>query len=198
MAEAVFAFILGLAKGFPDSFRLQSRHEWDQSKIRSEGLEGKTVGIVGVRAIGTQVARLARAFQMHDLGIQRSQSRGTYSDGAVDEMLPASDLYTLLERSDFVVLTLPLTKESKHLIDEAALQRMKPTGIDERALETNKIAGAGLDVFSKEPLPPSNELWDMPNVMITPHWAGVVGGCVQARILEGSWAIRAVDSMALS
>ena len=142
---------------------------------------------------------------MHVLGIRRSQCGQPYRDDTVDEMLPASDLYILLERSDFVVLTLPLMKESRH--DEAAPRHMKPTGylinvsrggiIDERALtrplETNAIAGAGLDVFSREPLPSESRLWDLPNVVITPHWAGIVGGDVRCVCWRG-YSVRTCDA----
>jgi len=104
----------------------------------------------------------------------------------IDELLPPSELPALLADSDFVVLSVPLTKETRHLIGEAELRAMKPTGVliniargavvDEaalvRALKEGWIGGAGLDVFEREPLPPESELWGMENVILSPHLSG--------------------------
>jgi phosphoglycerate dehydrogenase-like enzyme len=145
------------------------------------------VGIVGLGSIGKDVARLAKAFDMRVVALRKSAKRVTRSR-YVDLMLPSKQLPVLLTQSDFVVLTLPLTPETKNLIGERELRTMKSTAylinvarggiVDEdiliRALSENWIAGAGLDTFVTEPLPPDSRLWDLTNVILSPHIAGSV------------------------
>jgi phosphoglycerate dehydrogenase-like enzyme len=133
-------------------------------------------------AIGGEVARLAKAFGMRTVGMRRSDKRTPH----IDELVTRRRLPYLLKQSDFVVLACPLTKETEGLIGERELRAMKPTATlinvargriaDEawliRALEDRWIAGACLDVFTVEPLPDSSSLWDMPNVIVTPHNSG--------------------------
>jgi phosphoglycerate dehydrogenase-like enzyme len=135
--------------------------------------------------IGGEVARLAKAFGCRVLATRRSVSERAAGEG-VDELLPASALPYLLAQSDFVVLCVPLTGETRHLIGEAELRAMKPTAVliniargavvDEaalvRALKEGWIAGAGLDVFEQEPLPEDSALWSLENVILTPHISG--------------------------
>ena len=123
---------------------------------------------------------------MRVLAIRRTATSREKDTQGVDEILPSSDLAYLLEQSDFVVLSLPLTPETRELIGERELRTMKSTAflvnisrgevIDEpvlkRALREGWIAGAALDVFWNEPLEPESELWDMPNVVMTPHRSG--------------------------
>jgi len=150
---------------------------------REDELAGKTMLIYGLGAIGSRLGRLAQAFGMRVIGIRRS-------DGAppagVNSVHKPSAFLDLLGDADVTVLTCPLTEETKGLVDATAFQRMKPTAylinvargpvVEEpalvSALETNAIAGAGLDVFDPEPLPESSQLWALENAVLTPHTAG--------------------------
>jgi len=177
IAETVMAYILAVVKRLPEFLAQQREHRWEKLPLRELG--GLTVGIVGLGDIGTEVARLCRAFGMHVLGLRR---RPAPSDVA-DEVLPPDRLHDLLARSDFVVIAAPLTAETRGMIGRAELAAMKPDAwlinisrgaiVDEEALiealQAGRIGGACLDVFAEEPLPPESPLWDMPNVIITPH-----------------------------
>ncbi len=182
ISEWVIAAMFALAKQFPGYVRNQDRHAWE--RIRGGiVLEGKTCGIVGLGAIGRETAKRARA-----LGMRVVASRRTVDgeDPDCDELLPYSELNTLLAQSDFVVLCVPLTRETTHMIDAAALKLMKPTAsilniargdvIDQdaliAALREGTIASAALDVTTPEPLVPESPLWDLPNVLLTPHTSG--------------------------
>jgi phosphoglycerate dehydrogenase-like enzyme len=143
------------------------------------------VGIVGLGHIGREVARLAKAFGMRVLATRRS-ARKSRRAKYVDHLFSPDKLRDLLSESDYVVLTLALTPETRGIIGEAELRSMKPTAylinvargglVDEaalvRALEEQRIAGAGLDVFTTEPLPQDSPLWGFENVIISPHIAG--------------------------
>jgi phosphoglycerate dehydrogenase-like enzyme len=183
IAEFVLAYMLMFSKGWPRLFRAQQEHRY--SRFMPRELYGKTVGVVGMGYIGAEVARLAKAFGCRVLGMRRSFSaRGP--DEVADEAVPPSELDYLLRESDFVVIAAPLTPETRGLIGAAQLKQMKPTAhliniargglIDEpaliEALRDGTIAGAGLDVFSREPLPPESELWDLENVILSPHVSG--------------------------
>jgi len=183
MGEYVFGSILAFTKGLFASYDNQHQRQWRRFEFTPAELDGKTMGIVGLGHIGLQVARLAHAFGMRVLAIKRSPS-ATPPD--VDLLLSPGHLYDLLRDSDFVVLAVPLTGETRHLIDEAALRAMKASaylvnvsrggvvaeGTLARALSERWIAGAALDVFEREPLPADSPLWDLSNVLITPHNAG--------------------------
>jgi phosphoglycerate dehydrogenase-like enzyme len=153
--------------------------------------------LVGVGHIGSEIARLAQTLGMRVIGIRRDTSR--MEDG-VDEMHPPDRLDEILPRADWLALACPLTDETRGRIDRAALARL-PRGarfinvargeiVDERALidalGSGQVGGAYLDVFEKEPLPDDSPLWDMPNVIITPHNAGAASGTA-ARIYEMFW-----------
>jgi len=184
ISEYVLGIMLMFAKGVHRSLRAQARREW--SRYLASELRGKTVGIVGMGHIGSEVARLAKAFGCQVLAIRRSALSQGADAALADQLFLPADLPYLLGESDFVVLAVPLTAETRHLIDERALQAMKPTAhlinisrgavVDEaaltQALKEGRIAGAGLDVFEREPLPADSELWDMENVVITPHISG--------------------------
>jgi len=149
------------------------------------GLHAKTVGIIGFGGIGREIARLSKAFGMKVLVTHRSARRSGQT-GYVDEKYTLDGLTDMLGKSDFVVLALPLTHETIAMIGKKQLRSMKPTAflinisrgkiLDEaalvRALEEHWIAGAGLDVFETEPLPADSKLWELPNVILTPHIAG--------------------------
>jgi phosphoglycerate dehydrogenase-like enzyme len=184
ISEYVIGAMLAFGKGFPRALRSQAEGRWNP--YLPEELEGKTVGILGIGAIGSRVADIAHALGMRVLALRRSVSARQKGDGRVAEFLPPSDLPYLLGESDYVVVAVPLTEESRRMIGEAELRSMKPTAvlvniargavIDEaaliRALKEGWIAGAALDVFEQVPLPAESELWKLPNVLITPHISG--------------------------
>jgi D-2-hydroxyacid dehydrogenase (NADP+) len=188
IGEYVMAMMLAFAKGLPAAMRSQVERTW--RPYLAEELHGKTVGIVGLGAIGGYVAKLAKADGMRVLAIRRSAGRRASGEEFglpdVDELLPPSDLVYLLGESDYVVIAVPLTPESRGLIGAEQLRAMKPSGrivniargavIDEaaltRALKEGWIAGAALDVFEQEPLSAGSELWALENVVVTPHISG--------------------------
>jgi phosphoglycerate dehydrogenase-like enzyme len=182
IAEWCIGAMFALAKRFPGYVQHQGRHEW--LRIRgATAIEGKTCGIVGLGAIGRATAVRARALGMRVVASRRTVEG---SDPDCDELIPYSRLHDLLAQSDFVVLCVPLTDETTGLIDDAALRAMKPTAhilniargpvIDQdaliAALREGRLAGAALDVTTPEPLNPESALWDLPNVLITPHTSG--------------------------
>ena len=183
ISEFVLGLMLMFAKNVPLHFHLKQEKQW--TRLPPSILRSKTVGIVGLGSIGREVARLAKAFGMRVLATRRSAKREGRARN-VDIMLPPSQLYRLLAESDFVVLAVPVTPETNKLIGEKELRGMKPTAylinisrgeiVDEealvRALDEHWIAGAGLDVFATEPLPSDSRLWELPNVIFSPHIAG--------------------------
>ena len=182
-SELVFGMMLMLAKQAPLCFQMKQEKKWQ--RFTPLVLNSKTVGIVGLGGIGKEVARLAKAFGMRVVANRRSTRQATRAKN-VDVLLPKEKLSELLSESDFVVLALPLTPETNKLIGEKELRSMKPTAfliniarggiVDEtaliRALDEHWIAGAGLDTFAIEPLPPESRLWEFPNVIFSPHIAG--------------------------
>lgn len=198
IAEYILATMLLFAKSLPQAFRDQVRRTFDRREYRPVLLQGKTLGVVGLGGIGSEAARLARAVGMHVLATRRSVTSAQAQTQSVDELLPSSALPTLLEQSDFVALCAQWTPETDKLIDEPELRRMKASAylinvargelIDQPALITalrqGWIAGAALDVYDGEFTgPPPAELWQLPNVLITPHTS--VGTDVQqARGIE--------------
>lgn len=186
MSEFVLTTMLMFTHRFPRAMRQQSAHVW--KRYSTGELGGKTVGIVGYGHIGQAVARLALSLDMEVYATQRSviTTREEATERGTVHLLPAADLHRLLERSDFVVLAVPLVRDTTHLIGPAELSAMKPSAylvnisrgsvVDEaaliKALQAGNVAGAALDVFETEPLPAGSPLWDMPNVILTPHSAG--------------------------
>jgi len=183
ISEFVLGLMLMFVKQAPLYFQLKQEKQW--RRFPPSMLRSKTVGIVGLGSIGREVARLAKAFGMRVLGIRRSAKRVGRARH-VDIVLPPDQLPRLLADSDFVVLALPLTPETNKLIGEEELRTMKSTAylinitrggvVDEealiRALDEHWIAGAGLDVFATEPLPTDSRLWELPNVILSPHISG--------------------------
>ena len=183
IGEFVMGLMLMFAKQTPLSFKMMQTREWQ--RYLSGTLRGKTVGIIGLGHIGGEVARLSQAFGMKVVATRRSSKAGDKAKN-VDLLLPNSRMKELLGQSDYVVLTLPLTPETTHIIGEAELKAMKPTAyimnigrgslIDQdaliKALAEKRIAGAGLDVTVPEPLPKDNRLWDFDNVILSPHISG--------------------------
>jgi phosphoglycerate dehydrogenase-like enzyme len=187
VAEHAIALILALSRRLPEARDNQARHVWrgmiGDLAEREDELGGKTLLIVGLGDIGGRLARLAKAFDMRVIGLRRDPAAGR---GAADAAYRMDELVALLPEADFVALTCPLTEETEHLIDANAFGRMKPSAylvniargrvVDEaaltQALAAKQIAGAAIDVTTEEPLAPSSPLWDMAQVLITPHSAG--------------------------
>jgi D-2-hydroxyacid dehydrogenase (NADP+) len=190
-ASPIGEFVLGLmlmfAKGMTQSLVLKQKHEW--RRYMPTLLRDKTVGIVGLGHIGSEVARLSKVFGMKVIATRRSARKSGKAKN-VDALLPSSQMEEILAESDYVVLCLPLTSETRHIIGENEFRSMKPGSriinigrgdlIDEealiRALDEKRIAGAGLDVTAIEPLPPDSPLWDMENVILSPHVSGGMEG----------------------
>lgn len=188
IAEHVFAVVLALAKQLPAIIDSQRVRYWAQNDLVGARLpwrlNGRTLGLIGVGTIGSEIARLASAFGMTVMAIRRRADRAAVAH--IDEILPPSELATLLERSDVLVIAAPLTSETQNLIGAAELARMKRGAvlvnvgrakiIDHAALVdalgSGHLGGASLDVFLKEPLPPDDPLWTLPNVILTPHTSG--------------------------
>jgi phosphoglycerate dehydrogenase-like enzyme len=189
VAEHVVAQIFALAKRLPSAMRLQRRHAWGQEVMweehpRPREVAGATLGLVGLGSIGREVATRASALGMRVIAVREHPEKG--SAGAELIFGPAQ-LDEMLAQADYVVLAAPLTSGTRTLIDSARLAKMKPDAclinvsrgplVDENALaealRARKIGGAALDVFSKEPLPPDSPLWDLDNLLITPHTAAL-------------------------
>jgi phosphoglycerate dehydrogenase-like enzyme len=182
LAEFCLLGLLALTKGLPLLRVAQRAHHWDHYPV-AELREG-TLLVLGLGAIGTEVARLAKAFGMRTLAINRT---GRSDSPHVDETHPPQSLHALLPRIDALVVTLPLTDETAGVLDAQAFELLQPHAIlvnvgrggvvDEpalvRALRERRLAGAVLDVFATEPLPAGSPLWDLPNVMISPHTAAL-------------------------
>jgi D-2-hydroxyacid dehydrogenase (NADP+) len=187
IGEFVLEIMLMFVKKAPLCFRMKQEKQFQG--FRPGLLRGQTMGVVGLGHIGREVARLAKAFGMRVIATRRSGAQGARARH-VDILVPPERLQVLLKESDFVVLALPLTAQTRGLIGEQELRAMKPEAylinvargavVDEdaliRALEQNRIAGAGLDVFSTEPLPPDSRLWELPNVIFSPHVSGIMPG----------------------
>ena len=156
------------------------------TRLPMDTLMGKTLGIIGLGRIGSDTALLAKPFGMRILASKRTPSSELPAN--VDQLYPADALREMLPQCDFVVLSVALTPETTRMIGEAELRLMKKDAflinvargavVDEealiRALKEGWIAGAVLDVFEHEPLPPESPLWDMPNVLVTPHASAAV------------------------
>lgn len=190
IGEYVFGSMLMFNRTWPEMVRLQDRHVWPRSagwyKLGGRELGEQTIGIIGLGSIGRRIAHLAKAFNMQVLATRRSLSGHDYEPD-VDTLYSISQLHEMLRQSDYVVLAVPLTPETEKLIGEPELRAMRPNAylvniargrvLDEkalvRALREGWIAGAGLDVTEEEPLPADSPLYDMANVILTPHISGV-------------------------
>lgn len=184
-AEMAIQFCLSWVKGTVECARQKEARLW---KPFSPGvLRGRTMGIVGYGNIGQKVARIAKAFGMWVIATRRSataQGKARYAD----LILPQSELKRLLGESDFVVLATPLTPDTHHLMSTAQFNAMKQDAllvnvsrgpvVDEAALalalREQRIGGAALDVFEQEPLPQDSPLWNLPNLLYSPHIAGYI------------------------
>ena len=181
MAEYTFAALLQVARNLNETFQKQQRKTWDP-RIRVDELHAKTLGIIGVGAIGEEIAKRAQVFGMKVLGVTRSGRENPYCE----MMYKPEQLHQFLPLCDYIVTIVPSTRETYRLIGQNELACMKSTAVfiniargsvvDEEALATHlkegKIKGAVLDVFTEEPLSESSPLWELNNCIITPHVSG--------------------------
>ena len=196
ISEHLLALILAFARGIPESVRNQMARVWPRhEEWRPFELAGRRVLLIGLGAIGNRFARIASALGMEVVALRARPDLGR---GAAARVAGIDSLASELSEADFVVITTPLTAETERMIGAEELRRMKPSAylfnigrgriIDEpaliKALEEGRIAGAGLDVFETEPLPPESPLWGMKNVIVTAHYAGLT-----PRYGERLWAI---------
>jgi phosphoglycerate dehydrogenase-like enzyme len=182
MAEHAVLLMLALARNLPAYFKNQQQHIWRREGQDWPPLYGHTVAILGMGSSGSNLARVCKVgFGMTVLGMSRTRREHPHVDRGFDQ----AALLNMLPEADFVVSCLPNTPQTKHIFDSAALAAMKPTAylinvsrgalIDEAALiatlRAGGIAGAGLDVTADDPTPKDSALWDLPNVILTPHIA---------------------------
>jgi len=189
VSEHVIGMMLSFSRKLHLFIRNQMERKWERNEAelleQIEELPRKTVGIVGLGRIGREIAEKTKSLGMRVIATRRNTSAPTPT--YIDKLINPKNLKELLAESDFVILSLPLTKETEGMIGKAELKSMKRTSylinvsrgkvIQEdkliRALKEKWIAGAGLDTFEREPLPQDSELWDMKKVIITPHIAGL-------------------------
>ncbi|HEU5097804.1 MAG TPA: D-2-hydroxyacid dehydrogenase, partial [Roseiflexaceae bacterium] len=185
ISEQIIGCMLAFARQLPQAIRTQARRIWQPGKREQLfELAGKTMLLIGVGAIGERTATVAAALGMRVLGIRRNPEDRLPD---VEAMYGPDQLLDLLPKADCVVLTIPLSRETQGMIGERELRAMKPTSIlvnigrggtiQEpvliQALREGWIAGAALDVFEQEPLPETSPLWELDNVIITAHYAGL-------------------------
>ncbi|QIA27035.1 D-2-hydroxyacid dehydrogenase [Thermaerobacter sp. PB12/4term] len=182
IADHVFMFMLAWARNLPGYLDQQRRTQWRRLPTRE--LAGETLAVVGLGAIGREVARRARAFGMRVLACRRNPE----PEEGIELVVGPGEIRRILEPAQWVVVSAALTAETRHLIGRDELAAMRPDAfliniargavVDEEALvealRERRIGGAGLDVFAEEPLPPHHPLWGLDNVLITPHNAGAM------------------------
>ncbi len=180
MSEFGIALILALLKQLPQAAANQRDRTW--GRFLAEPVAGKTLGILGAGVIGGALAEKARALGMRVIATQRTPKEHP----AIDAVYGSAETDQVLAEADVVVLLLPLTDETRGLLSQERLQKMKPgsylvnlarggivdEGAVQSALETGHLAGAAFDVFHTEPLPEDDPFWGAPNLLITPHVAG--------------------------
>jgi len=201
MSEYCLLMMLAFNYRLPELLNLQAKAEWPETShlmFRPHDLRGQTLGIAGYGAIGRELARLADSLGMTVLAskhnVKHPADTNTYTqpgtgdpEGSIPARLyPAEALASMASECDFLVVTTPLTDTTRHLVNETVLNAMKKTAVlinvarggvvDEAALisalAAKKIAGAALDVVEEEPLPKTSPLWNLDNVILTPHISG--------------------------
>lgn len=196
LAGHAVALMLGAMRGFRRYEKFRARREWGRLEMFPHILtpDGGTLVIVGLGEIGRDVARKAKGFDMHVIGV----SRGAIAEGCVDEVVPRERLHAVLPRADAVLIAMSYDDSIRHFMGAAELALMKPTAvlvnisrggvIDEAAmisaLQAKRIAAAAIDVTEVEPLPPDSPLWDMENVLLTPHLGGRGGEAQKQHLSE--------------
>ena len=184
MAEHVLGMMLSFTRRLPLLQQQQQKHLWQRPPIDDlQEINGKTMAVVGLGAIGREIARKAKAMDMRVVAAKREMTQEPF----VDRLYRPEQLLEMLAEADFVVVALPLTDATNGLFGREQFAAMKPSAyfinvsrgavVQEEplleCLKAGRIAGAGLDVFVEEPLPAANPFWDLPNVIITPHLAAI-------------------------
>ena len=193
VVEHAFAMLLGLLRCLPQIERGRAQGRWVQGEIRDSlsCLRTRTLVVLGMGSIGRAAARIAKTFDMRVIGVSRTPRTEAHADRAVG----VEQLSVVLPEADALLISVPLTPGTRHLVGADELARLKPSAVlinvargevvDEaalvRALADGRLAGAGLDVFAEEPLPPDHVLWRLDNVILSPH----VGGYGDPHLLEG-------------
>ncbi|WP_137288324.1 D-2-hydroxyacid dehydrogenase [Natronorubrum halophilum] len=181
VAQQVMGYLFHFERRFDRAIAQRRNREWERYVAGELG--DRTVGIVGVGAIGSQIAEYCTAFGARTVGVKRDP---TDAPATLDAVYGPADLERVLAESDYLVLACPLTDETRGLIDADALATVSDDSVlvnisrgsvvDQRALEValedDELRGAALDVFEEEPLPEDSPLWDHDNVLVTPHVAG--------------------------
>lgn len=184
VSEATIAYMLSLARGMPQTALAQTRSAWERWPAKL--LDGKTVGIYGVGLIAEYLAPICKAFGMQTIGFSGTPRPAP----GFDRMVARADLVKTAPELDYLVALAPLTAETRHVIGEKVFAAMKQSSylinvarggvVDEKALiaalESGRIAGAALDVFSEEPLPSTSPLWKTRNLTVFPHLGGYSEG----------------------
>lgn len=193
LAEHAMAFMLAWTRQIPLWGGITPTHKWERGQATKMGsVEGRTLAIVGLGYAGREVAKRAKAFNMTVIAATRSPK----PTDNVDEVFGLDKLKDVLARADFIVVTIAQTGETRGLIGATEFAACKPNAylvnvargpiIDQAALldalKTGKIAGAGIDVTDPEPLPPTDPLWDAPNLIISPHCGGGGSQASMARL----------------
>jgi phosphoglycerate dehydrogenase-like enzyme len=182
LPEHVMGLVLAFARRLHVAIRHQIAHRWDRASVIGEEIAGRVLGVLGLGTIGRALAERAAVFGMRVIGTKRTPGPVPY----VERVLPPGGTDEVLREADYLVIILPLTPQTRGLIDARALAMMKRTAVLINvgrgavvkeadliaALRAGTIAGAGLDVFEREPLPADSPLYDMPNVIVTPHVSG--------------------------
>ncbi len=188
IAEHVFALLLSWTRRINIALRGKFERRWNRDEIKwCDELAGKTMGIIGYGKIGQEIGKIAKGFGMKVIGVKRNINQRDDIVFLPDELFSYQNLHEVLKKSDIIVLVLPLTSETKDLIGEEEFKVMKKGTIFinvgrgktvkedalVKALENGQIQCALLDVFYEEPLPEESPLWNLENVIITPHIAGM-------------------------
>lgn len=183
IAEHAFALMAMLARNLQIVVRNQQRQSWDRSVAKTmTDLQGKTISIVGLGNIGQSIARLAKAYGMRIVGCRRTDN----STPGIDRQYPLSELQAMLAEGDYVAVAAPLTAQTTGMLGKPEFAAMKRGAVyinisrgpvaEEfsliEALRTGHLSAAGMDVFTTEPLPPGHPLWEMPQVIVSPHYTG--------------------------
>ena len=203
VAEHTIALLLSMARAMPTHWKRQSERRW--SRHASCALEGKRLGILGTGEIGCRVARIGAAMGMRLSGLRRTTSG---SMAPFERLFDPTSLQAFLAELDYLVVAVPLTPATHTLVGERELASL-PQGacvihisrggvVDEaalvQALESGHLGGAALDVFTTEPLPSESPLWDIPNLLVTPHVAGFGVGYADRALARVVRNVAALDA----
>ena len=182
MAEHILGTMLLVSRCLIEAWENQKSHQWKRLTNPDE-LYGKTAAIIGLGSIGREVAKHLKNIGMRILAVKQQESVEPF----VDKLFTIEHLQEPLSQADYIIVTLPLTQQTKNLFNHTTFDMMKETSffinvsrgaiVNEddliKALKSNRLRGAALDVFSTEPLPEDSPLWDVSNLLITPHYSAV-------------------------